>query len=42
MKAVAALLQTEPEPEMILPEQQEQVIMPFKAQELIGKSYMLI
>ena len=42
MKAVAALLQAEPEPEMILPEQQEQVIMPFKAQELIGKSYMLI
>ena len=38
MKAVAALLQAEPEPEMILPEQQEQVIMPFKAQELIGKS----
>ena len=35
MKAVAALLQAEPEPEMILP---EQVIMPFKAQELIGKS----
>ena len=35
MKAVAALLQAEPEPELILP---EQVIMPFKAQELIGKS----
>merc|ERR1712008_250606 len=32
MKAVAALLQAEPEPELILP---EQVIMPFKAQELI-------
>merc|ERR1712051_424536 len=37
MKAVAALLQAEPEPELILPEQQEQVIMPFKAQELIDQ-----